>query len=224
MALEHTVYDSKGLRQMTDNDILVKKEECMKAWLLLQQHGFVPGKIKSPLHKMILSEIGKHLPTLYKNGYALEIHHRLFDTDNKPESSSDALVNEAVEIHINGTKAWILSEEFQMKHLVSHFERHALEGSVQIRQYADILLLDKNSNVKMPDEFISDPQQKNKKSYRKAAYRKGFEAVPPGYRLRYLAGDIFPSLSWMKERYKCGGMKALLFYPHRIGKLLWLIT
>ena len=66
MALEHTVYGAKGLRQMTDNDILVKKADAMKAWLLLQKHGFIPEMIKSPLHRKIITEIGKHMPTLAK--------------------------------------------------------------------------------------------------------------------------------------------------------------
>ena len=41
MALEHTVYRSLGLRQMTDTDILVKRDDALKAWNLLQKHGFV---------------------------------------------------------------------------------------------------------------------------------------------------------------------------------------
>jgi hypothetical protein len=224
MALEHTLYGSRGLRQMNDNDILIKKEDCMKAWSLLQQYGFSPGKIKSPLYKNILPHIGKHLPELHKDGYVVEIHHKLFD--NQIESGSAVLdpVDASVEINIGDTKAFILSPEMQMKHLISHFERHALEGSVQIRQYADIFLLNKNTDVVMPEKFIADPHQSDKSAYRKAAYKRGFRTVPVKYRLRYLAGDIFPSLSWMKERYRCSGMKALLFYPHRIGKLLWLIT
>ena len=223
MALEHTIYGSKGLRQMNDNDILLKREDCLKAWYLLQQKGFSHGPIKSALHKKILLDIGKHLPELYKNGYAVEIHHNLFDSENETHKDNIDPVDSSVEINIGGTKAWILSDEMQMKHLISHFERHALEGSVQIRQYADIILLDKTTSVVMPDKFIADPHQTENKVYRKAAYRKSYEAVPGKYRLRYLTGDIFPSITWMKERYKCIGLKAFLYYPLRIGKLMWLI-
>jgi hypothetical protein len=36
-------------------------------------------------------------------------------------------------------------------------------------------------------------------------------------------GDLFPSVSFMKNRYKCKNTwKVLLYYPHRIGKVLWL--
>jgi hypothetical protein len=224
MALEHTIYESRGLRQMTDNDILVKREDALKAWNLLMTNGFSHGSVKSYLHEKILLSIGKHLPTLYKNGYAVEIHHQLFDNENNQETGNNDLLNDAVEIPVNGTRAWILSEETQMKHLTLHFERHALEGNAQIRQYADIILLDKNSKVVMPDTFITDPHQKSNREYRKAAYKKGFASVPSKYRLRYLAGDIFPSFNWMKERYKCSGLKALLYYPFRIGKVFWLVS
>lgn len=71
MALEHTVYGSSRLRQMNDVDILVKKDEIMKAWLLLQSHGFISDMIKSPLHASIITEIGKHMPTLRKDGFQL---------------------------------------------------------------------------------------------------------------------------------------------------------
>ncbi len=223
MALEHTIYGSRGLRQMNDNDILLKREDCLKAWYLLQKNGFKHGPIKSALHKKILPDIGKHLPELYKDSYAVEIHHKIFESENETSKDNIDLVDSSVEINIGGTKAWILSNEMQMRHLISHFERHALEGSVQIRQYADIILLDKNTRVVMPDKFIADPHQTENILYRKAAYRKSYMAVPAKYRLKYLIGDIFPSVSWMKERYHCGLIKVLLYYPARMAKLLWLI-
>lgn len=224
MALEHTIYCSHGLRQMNDNDILVKREDSLRAWTILQQNGFSPKPLKSALYNKILIDIGKHLPELYKNGYAVEIHHQLFESENESDKDYPDPIDTSVEINIADTKARILSNEMQMKHLVSHFDRHALEGSVQCRQYADILLLDKTSTLVMPDKFITDPQQSNNKVYRKAAYRKSFAAVPAKYRLRYLAGDIFPSVGWMKERYKCSNLKTMLYYPLRIGKVFWLIS
>jgi len=199
MALEHTIYGSRGLRQMNDNDILLKREDSLKAWYLLQQKGFSHGPIKSALHKKFLPDIGKHLPELYKDGYAVEIHHKIFESENETNKDNIDPVDSSVEITIGGTKAFILSNEMQMKHLISHFERHALEGSVQIRQYADIILLDKTTSVVMPDKFISNPHQTENKVYRKAAYKKNFATVPAKYQLRYLIGDIFPSVSWMKR-------------------------
>ncbi len=40
----------------------------------------------------------------------------------------------------------------------------------------------------------------------------------------FIAGDMFPSVDFMKRRYGCRTvLKALLFYPHRLGKLLWIL-
>jgi hypothetical protein len=222
MALENTLYGSKGLRQMTDNDILVKKDDAKKAWLLLQQEGFTHELIKSPLHKKIMADIGKHLPTLYKNGYAVEIHHKLFDHNIDISEFGDP-VESAVEIKVGDTKAWTLSKEFKLMHLIDHFEKHAREGGVQMRQYADIILLDKLNKIEISDSFIEDPLQFNKPEYRRAAYKEAIRYIKPEYRFRYVAGDIFPSFEWMKDRYGCSGIRALLYYPHRLGKILWLI-
>jgi hypothetical protein len=223
MALEHTLYGAKGLRQMNDNDILVKREDALTAWHLLQQKGYTNELIKSPLYKKILVDIGKHLPTLYKNGYAIEIHHKL--SDNKPgdgKSYNDP-VDKAVEIQIGDTKALILSAEIQLFHLINHFEKHAREGNCQLRLYSDILLLDGKSKLNMPDSFILNPKQEIDNEHRNAAYKSNILSVPPGHRLRFILGDIFPSFKWMKERYKCNGFNAVIYYPLRVGKLLWLI-
>jgi hypothetical protein len=222
MALEHTVYGSKGLRQMTDNDILVKKKDAIKAWNLLQDEGFSHEMIKSPLHRKIILDIGKHLPTLCKNGYAVEIHHKLFDSRTDISESGDPL-DRAVEIKIGDTKAWTLSNEFQLAHLLDHFEKHARGGGVQMRQYADIILIDKFTKVVFPDQFILNPQQEDRPQNRKTAYRESIRSIPLKYRLNYIAGDIFPSVEWMKERYGCGVVKAVIYYPQRLGKLGWVV-
>jgi hypothetical protein len=223
MALEHTLYESKGLRQMNDNDILVKRDDALRAWCLLQDNGFSPEPIKSPLHKKIILDIGKHLPCLYKNGHAVEIHHKLFNTNIEEGIRCEDPVDDSVEIDIGDTKAWILPKQAQLMHLRDHFEKHASEGSVQLRQYADIILLDNDSKITMPDSFILQPQQESDPGYRKAAYKINVNSIKPSLRLRYVIGDIFPSMEWMRKRYNCNSFKALLYYPLRTGKLLWLI-
>jgi hypothetical protein len=223
MALEHTVYESKGLRQMNDNDILIRREECLKAWKLLQKEGFTPEIVKSKLHYKILLDSGKHLPSLYKDGYSVEIHHRLSDDISFEGPGSIDPFASAVEITIAGEKALTLSKDLQLKYLISHFEKHKEEGACQLRLYADILLLDKNSKIVFPDQFIENPKQEMKKEYRKAAWKKTVLEVPAKYRFRFVLGDVFPSPAWMRNRYKCSTAKALLYYPARIGKVGWLM-
>jgi hypothetical protein len=223
MALEHTFYDSRGLRQMSDNDILIKPGESENAWHLLQQHGFKAERVKSPLFKKILFDFGQHLPALYKNGYAVEIHVNLFNLTAKDGLSNKDPFTDTVEITVGHTKAFMLSEELQLAHLIQHFEHHKSSGDCQLRMYADIRLLDKSGKTEFPDSFISDPMQGYKKEFRKAAYKTRIYSIPLKHRLRFIVGDTFPSLKWMRKRYRCNGFRALLIYPLRIGKLRWLI-
>ena len=171
MALEHTIYGSKGLRQMNDNDILIKPGDSRKAWYLLQQNGFAMEPLKSPLFRKIMFDIGHHLPALYKNGYAIEIHEKLFENGSADDKSYPDFFKYAVEISIDKTKAFILRDEMHLKYLKRHFEHHKLVGGCQVRLFNDILMLDKASNIEIPDSFISDPIQENKPEFRKTLYK-----------------------------------------------------
>ncbi len=78
MALEYAWYGGRGLRQMTDADILIPREQALKARRLLLEGGFTSLPMKSLFHRPIMLHIGKHLPSLLKNGIMVEIHHDLF--------------------------------------------------------------------------------------------------------------------------------------------------
>jgi hypothetical protein len=224
MALEHTIYGSKGLRQMNDNDILVKHEEAKEAWHLLQKHGFTHNLPKSHLHLKIMRELSHHLPALRKEGYSLELHTHLFDHKTAKELGCPDPFEKAAEITIDNKNAMVLPQDIHLKYLVRHFERHKLSGESQLRLYADILILSPESSVEFAEQFILNPDQKEKTEFRKAAYRAKVKFIDPRYRLLYVIGDLFPSVRWMKERYGCGGIKAVIYYPHRLGKILWLIV
>jgi hypothetical protein len=44
-------------------------------------------------------------------------------------------------------------------------------------------------------------------------------------KLIFITGDLFPSIEFMKNRYGCStSFSALLRYPHRLGKILWVIN
>lgn len=223
MALEYTHYNASGLRQMSDCDILIRREEALKTWNLLQASGFKTKTIKSPLHNRIISDLGKHLPTLYKEDFAVEIHIRLFNTKLQDEDLYNRIFDRSPEIAIDNIKAFVLPDDTQLNYLLHHFEKHKSEGECQLRLYRDITLLDKNTSCVFPDMFISDPSQSRQLSYRKAAYRDNFHSIPKRFRIRFLLGDLFPSVKWMKERYNCRGVRVFLYYPQRVGKVWWLL-
>lgn len=222
MALEHTVYRSLGLRQMTDTDILVRKDDALRAWNLLQQHGFVPEMIKSPLHRKLLMDLGKHLPTLTRDAYQLEIHHRLFREKEKNELLDDA-IDEAIPIQVSGTTGYILEKSLHLEYLHQHNDYHLGAAGSQIRLYIDFLLLNPGEEIMLPEKFISNPSTDVSADNRKKIFKDIVLSLPRSSRFRFLAGELFPSLKWMKKRHECGTAKALLLYPGRIGKLGWLV-
>ena len=223
MALEHTIYGARGLRQMNDNDILIKSEDAFKAWYLLQQEGFTLEPFKSPLLKKIMFEFGHHLPALYKDGYSVEIHHKLLNKEKTDNIDVNYLFDNSVEIFVGGIKAFMLRPDLHLIFLIDHFERHALSGNCQLRLYTDIILLDRKSTLTMPYSFISNPNQENNSRYHKASYKATIMKIPGKHRLRFIIGDMFPSLKWMKKRYKCSNLKAVMHYPERIGKVIRLL-
>ena len=223
MALEHTVYGSKGLRQMTDNDILIRRQEAVEAWKLLQENGFRIALPKSNLHLKIMPDAAQHLPTLYKDGYAVEIHTRLFDEIKPVLLEYDRYFKNAPVIKVLDSPALILPKDIHIRYLLKHFNFHLLGGECQIRAWNDLQFICPEITPVFPDEFIYEPDQKGKTPYRKAIYKVNFMAVPPAKRILFLAGDLFPSFEWMKMRYRCSGMMTIFYYAHRMGKLLWLI-
>jgi len=223
MALEHTLYGSKGLRQMTDNDIYINPDESLKAWKLLQQHGFKMRPLKSSLFRKIIFELGQHLPALFKDDYAVEIHDNLFDIEDYKEFNNINPFDSCVEINLSGHKALIPEKDIHLSYLMEHFEKHKLNGECQLRMYADIKLLDSKSKVEFSDSYISEPKQGYKTEFRKAAYKTTLRSIPSKHRLWFILGDMFPSVKWMMVRYKCNMGRAILYYPKRIGKLWWLV-
>jgi len=222
MALEHTVYGSAGLRQMNDVDIQVKKNEIKKAWLLLQAHGFKSDMIKSPLHRKIITETGKHMPTLRKEGFPIELHHRLFLSPERNKILNDEIDN-AVEIKIEGSTAYIPGNDIHLEFLKSHYQYHLSLGDFQLRLWLDMELLSPGSAPELTEKELRPPNLPLEKQQRRQYFRKHFYSLPRHARTRFLAGDIFPSLKWMKKRYKCSTVKALALYPGRIGKIFWVV-
>jgi hypothetical protein len=71
--------------------------------------------------------------------------------------------------------------------------------------------------------FLKSPK-KNTSSGNEQVYRKTIREIPGLHRkFLFVMGDLFPTMTFMKERYKCNSkLKALFYYPHRFGKIVWL--
>lgn len=273
LALEQTVYGNIGLRQMSDVDILIRKDECIEARAILINSGFVSLPVKSFFHKKILAHYGKHLPTLIKNGGSVEIHHELFG--GKKNVLTTMLYESSYPVDLKGEKCYIPQYQIFFLYLIKHLYLHELNNESQLRLYTDLVVLlekhyDKIINydllkyatdanmseilawrleplrdlwgIRFPDwidEFINkcyNPDSINKFIFflnnpkdnppinKPGFYRHLVRDIPGLHRkILFLMGDIFPTVSFMKKRYKCKStLKVILYYPHRMGKILWL--
>jgi hypothetical protein len=274
MVLENTVYGNTGLRQMSDVDILINREECINARKILISNGYESLPVKSFFHKQILTYYGKHLPSLIKNGISVEIHHELFG--GRKNVLTKILYDTSYEVDIKGEKAWFPEPQIFFLYLVKHLYLHEMNNESQLRLYTDlIVLIEKYNNeilnpnllkyaseagmsemlawhleplrdmwgVTLPgwlNDFIDrSPNQdfinkfffflrspKDNPPVDKARFYHHVISDIPGLhrKILFVLGDIFPSLSFMKNRYKCKSTwRVLFYYPHRLGKVLWLL-
>lgn len=274
LALENTVYGNAGLRQMSDIDILVNRDESLKAREILLATGYESLQVKSNLHKLIITYSGKHLPSLFKNGTSIEIHMELFG--GKKNSLTQSLYDTSYETAIGGEKTWFPGPLIFFLYLIRHLSSHELNNESQLRLYTDlVLLIDKHKESIINQEllkyayeadmeetlanhlgalgeywrilypgwlnvfidlwhsrdfndkfifFLGSPKG-NPGGDKPTYYRHVIHEIPGFHRkVIYVLGDIFPSVRFMKKRYCCSSSwKVLFYYPHRIGKLLWLI-
>lgn len=139
MALESSVYGNSGLRQMSDIDILIDRDECLKARDILTGNGYVSLPVKSVFHKLILPYSGKHLPSLIKNGTSVEIHHELFGGRNS--NLTRVLFESSYETEIKGEKAWFPKPQIFFLYLVKHLWLHEKSNESQLRLYTDLIVL-----------------------------------------------------------------------------------
>ena len=122
LALEHSVYGSRGLRQMSDADLLVAPRDALMARDILIKAGFISRPMKSSLYRHIIFDLGNHLPELHRNGISVDLHHRLFG----PEGS--AIVSRALDkpeaISIAGKTYHVLPPGIALLGLVNHIYKH----------------------------------------------------------------------------------------------------
>jgi len=273
LALEHSVYGSRGLRQMSDADLLVAPEEALRAQDILVKAGFVSRPMKSSLYRHIILDLGNHLPELHRSGISVDLHHRLFG----PEGAE--IVRRALDkpeaISVTGKTHYVLPPGIALLGLVNHIFKHEVKGEFQLRLYTDIFLLLKKYGGKIfngsllsdadrtgisgglrtvltilnrfygldiPPEYnaAEGPEQEKVAAFRdnlldpgqarplsqKDLFLENFRSLRGIRRkLIFITGDLFPSLEFMKNRYGCStALSALLYYPHRLGKFLWVIN
>jgi len=269
LALEHTVYGSRGLRQMSDADLLVAPADALIARDILVREGFRSMPLKSPLYRHIILDLGNHLPELHRGGVSVDLHYRLFGPEG--EAMVAMAIGESEPVSAGMEHFRVLPPVIAFLALVGHIWKHEVKGEFQLRLWVDIyLLLNKYGNsiitgvlpaaakeagleaetrivltvmeqvwgMQVPPElkeagtdrasgFIHDlmhPGSVVPISQHEFFARNLKSLKSPLKRLIFILGDIFPSIGFMKRRYGCStAARAVLFYPHRLGKLAWIL-
>lgn len=269
LALEHTVYGSRGLRQMSDADLLVAPADALRARDILVREGFRSMPLKSPLYRHIILDLGNHLPELHRGGVSVDLHYRLFGPEG--EAMIARAISESEPVAAGREHFRVLPPVIAFLALVGHIWKHEVKGEFQLRLWVDIyLLLNKYGNriitaalpaaaeeagleaearivltvmeqvwgLQIPAElkeagtdrasgFMHDlmhPGSVVPISQREFFTRNLKSLRSPWKRLIFILGDIFPSIGFMKRRYDCRtAARALLYYPHRLGKLAWIL-
>lgn len=82
-----------------------------------------------------------------------------------------------------------------------------------------------NNATQLFKTFLSQPKGHPSQHNRAYNYRQTIRQIQGFHRkLIFIAGDIFPSLRFMQSRYNTRNkLLALLYYPHRFGKLIYLV-
>lgn len=279
MLLERMVYQDRGLRQMNDIDILVRKDQAALLRRVLLKNGYTTATLVSVFHEKIMPVYGKHLPEMYKNGVAVEIHFNLFDQNGG--MLSEEFLSKAT--RMPDTESNLYYPEYQLffLYLVKHLEKHERSGFSQLRLYTDLAVLlllyaDQIINEKLFEyavlanlekvlaeklailqlywnisitgqsksivEGLKSPESDVKflnflrhpgadEHDEKPESLGGLMKKVPGLTIKVLLvfGHVFPSLSYIKYRYKIKTtLGALMYYPVRwarqAGKLAGMNT
>ena len=127
--LARFVYRDIGLRAMSDIDLMVKKEEFLKAVELLFQMGFgAPSEDKLELIERCKANFNKiasnlrHFPSLVdqRNKVKLDLHFSPVKIAAPFNIDIDGLWERSKKTEINGTKALLLSPEDLLLHISIH--------------------------------------------------------------------------------------------------------
>lgn len=135
--LSEAVYKDIGLRQMSDIDLLVKKEDVFKCRDILFSKGYISHtRTKSSFIKN--HHEPKHLPPLVRDAVSIELHTKididLFDFDIK----IDDFWNRASAFVLYNSKVLQLNPVDLIIHFCVHLDSHFYNGNIQFFSFCDI--------------------------------------------------------------------------------------
>jgi len=138
-ALEKTLYGNRGLRHLSDIDILVEFDKALYFREVLLKNGFASVPEMSPLHRKLLPYLKRHLPALSKDGIYTELHARLFDNGN--EALTTEFLKSSAALPGEDPGLFLPPVQLHFLYLVRHLDRHFRTADLKLKFFADLLNL-----------------------------------------------------------------------------------
>lgn len=155
--LAEAMYKDIGLRQMTDVDLLVKKEDAVKCQDILIDIGYASTRLDTASFMKDLLYF-KHLPSLVKGGLSVELHTQVHIEYTELVVDVNDYWNRSIKAQIAGVEVLVLSNEDLLQHICLHLDEHFDDGKPQLYSLMDIATL--ISTLKIDWDVLIDSSKK----------------------------------------------------------------
>lgn len=151
-ALEEMIYGNKGLRQISDIDILVEPDKANHLRNILLANGYRSLPLISPLHQSMLPFLKAHLPSMEKNGAVVEIHTRL--TEQNSNSLAEEFFENATIPYENLPNLYWPDPQKHFIYLIKHLVRHENTKDLKLKSYLDLAVLSNTFGKKIINDRL----------------------------------------------------------------------
>lgn len=144
--LSEWLYGDIALRQFSDMDLLVKKEDALQCLSILKNLGFKPSDAAVTEFISSQSEIVHYAPMVLNN-VSVEVHIKLHRQSKHYDIKIDAFLSNAEKLLLRNKPVYGLELHDLLIHLCVHLDKHFRGGHVQFTSFNDIVnLLEKFKN------------------------------------------------------------------------------
>lgn len=144
--LSEWLYGDIALRQFSDMDLLVKKEDALQCLSILKNLGFKPSDAAVTEFISSQSEIVHYAPMVLNN-ISVEVHIKLHRQSKHYDIKIDAFLSNAEKLLLRNKPVYGLELHDLLIHLCVHLDKHFRGGHVQFTSFNDIVnLLEKFKN------------------------------------------------------------------------------
>ena len=138
--LSEWLYGDIALRQFSDMDLLVSKDDAMQCMSILTELGFKPSDSAVTEFISSKSEIVHYVPMVHNN-VSVEIHIKLHRESTHYNIKTEALLNNAEKFLLRNKPVYALELHDLLIHLCVHLDKHFRGGHVQFTSFNDIVNL-----------------------------------------------------------------------------------